>query len=117
MPAEELLQQITNYLKAEEQQYKISDTSFKITFDNKRQLNITTPEYDDEDEDNEEKKSEPEEPIYETTSAQVQLLTVEGQNKICVNFKRKSGSTIFFYDTVKKLKGDISLCNNTTLDE
>jgi hypothetical protein len=34
-----------------------------------------------------------------------------------VNFKRKSGSTIFFYDTVKKLKGDISLCNNTTLDE
>ena len=46
----------------------------------------------------------------------VKLLRV-GKNFICVDFSKKYGSAIYFYETVMKFKYDLSLCNNATQEE
>lgn len=38
------------------------------------------------------------------------------QEKFCVDFQRKAGSSILFYDNANKYIDLLELCNNTTLD-
>jgi hypothetical protein len=41
---------------------------------------------------------------------------VAEQDKYCVDFQRKAGSSILFYDNANKYIDLLELCNNTTLD-
>jgi hypothetical protein len=47
---------------------------------------------------------------------QVEILKVPDQEKYCVDFQRKAGSAILFYDNANKYIDLLELCNNTTLD-
>ena len=38
------------------------------------------------------------------------------QEKFCVDFQRKAGSAILFYDNANKYIDLLELCNNATLD-
>lgn len=82
----------------------MSNTTWKINFDVQKQINDTQ---DDEAEV---------EPIYERAKVQVEILKVPNQEKFCVDFKRKAGSAILFYDNANKYIDLLELCNNTTLD-
>ena len=48
--------------------------------------------------------------------AQIEILKVPNQNKYCVNFSRKAGCAMLFYDQVTKYLAELDLCNNATLD-
>lgn len=111
--APEVMTQITNYLTTLKQEFKISESSFKVTMTTKRQINAAAA-VAETDEGGEEAKQE--EPMYETCKVAIRLLKVN-DGKICVDFSRKSGSAIHFYDVIGSLKDDLHLCNNTTLDE
>ena len=39
-----------------------------------------------------------------------------GQEKYCVDFQRKAGSAILFYDYANKYIDLLEICNNTTLE-
>jgi len=45
----------------------------------------------------------------------VRFLQVPNTDKICVDLRRVGGSSMLFHDSVKKLKQELNLCNNTTL--
>jgi len=53
----------------------------------------------------------------DSCKAMVEILQVSEQDKYCVNFTRKGGSAMLFYDFVNKLLDKLELCNNATLDE
>lgn len=109
--ATEVISQITNYLETQDQKFKVSDNAFKVTYEVKRQINVASVV---DDEDMEEVKQE--EPIFETCKVGITLLKVDDK-KICIDFQRKNGSALHFYDTIGKLKDNLSLCNNTTFEE
>ena len=47
----------------------------------------------------------------------VEILKVREQEKFCVNFSRKAGSSVLFYDIANKFIDYLYPCNNTTLDD
>lgn len=96
-------------MNTEGKQFTISDTTWKVNFTDQRQINEA------EIVEGEESKSAPE-PVYEKTNIQVEISKVPGQDKYCVEFKRKAGSAILFYDCANKYIDMMELCNNTTLD-
>ena len=55
--------------------------------------------------------------MTERAQIQVEITKVPGQEKYCVDFQRKAGSAILFYDNANKYIDLLELCNNTTLDE
>ena len=54
--------------------------------------------------------------IKEQAQIQVEILKVPGQDKYCVDFQRKAGSAILFYDYANKYIDLLEICNNTTLE-
>jgi hypothetical protein len=98
-------------LDTQDKEFTVSDKTFKVTYKDKRQIN-SLPIVDDED--MEEVKQE--DPIYEICTVAIKLLKVD-DSKICVDFQRKDGSSLHFYEAIGKLKVDLSLFNNTTLAE
>ena len=48
---------------------------------------------------------------------QIQISKVDGQEKYCVEFERKAGSAILFYDNANLILEELSLLNNATLDD
>jgi len=67
---------------------------------------------------NEQIEGQPEvEPIFEMAKIQVEITKVPDQDKYCVDFQRKAGSAILFYDSANKYIDLMELCNNTTIDE
>jgi len=114
----ELMTQIINYLNSQNSQFKVSERSFKVTFESQRQINADqSVACDDDDAENEEEnKQEEAEPIYEKCQVAVRLLKVNDK-KICVDFQKKSGGSMLFYDAIAQMKHELSLCNNTTLDD
>lgn len=53
----------------------------------------------------------------EQATVQVEILKVPGKDIYCVDFKRKAGSAILFYDNANKYIDLLELCNNATLEE
>ena len=102
-----LFSTLTEKMTQQHQQYQVSDQTWKLTFEVQKQIN-------DMDEDQEESKQEA---IFERTQIQVEILKVPGQDKYCVDFQRKAGSTILFYDKAGEYMELLKLCNNATLDE
>jgi len=57
-------------------------------------------------------------PVFEHANIQFEILRVpDRQNLNFVQFKRKGGAAILFYDTVKLYKEHLHLFNNATLEE
>jgi len=54
--------------------------------------------------------------MYEQCNIQVEILKVKDQDKYCVEFQRKAGSAILFYDNANKYIDALELCNNTTYE-
>lgn len=103
-----LLEQLTQKLGEESQEYEMSDSTWKLTFDLKKKI------FDD---DEQAAAQQEQDSMLENAKVQVEILKVPGQDKYCVDFKRKAGSAILFYDSVNKYMDLLELCNNTTLDE
>jgi hypothetical protein len=113
---EDILAQLTEKMKEELQEFKISNTHWRLNFDVKKQIN-KQPGEDDEEEDEEENK-EDFVPIYEQAHIQFEILKVpDRQNIVYVQFKRKGGAAILFYDKSKKYLDLLHLFNNVTLEE
>lgn len=97
-----LLNQLTTKMNEQGQQFEMSDQTWKITFEVEKQIN----------------EGEQEELVRaEKSRVQVEILKVPNQEKYCVNFTRKAGSSILFYDNANKYIDLLELCNNATLDE
>jgi len=58
-------------------------------------------------------------PVVETAQIQFEILKVpeRSDNMLFVNFKRKAGAAILFYDTAKLYMDQLALFNNATLEE
>ena len=76
-------------------------------------MNFTEQNTQDEGEDNENSAHYMK---HGHAQAQVEILKVPNQNKYCVNFSRKAGCAMLFYDQVTKYLAELDLCNNATLD-
>lgn len=96
-PPEELFLQIKQRLDENNQDFAISNKTWKLTLTAKRE--IANPEG---------------ESFEEQASIQVEVLRVN-DNKFCVDFQRKGGSSILFYDYANKLKDAMELWNNETI--
>jgi len=89
------------------QEFEMSNQTWKINFNVRKQI------IDGENENEQEQT-----PLnQEVSMVSVQILKVPDQEKYCVNFTRKAGSSILFYDSANKYIDLLELCNNTTLDE
>lgn len=104
-----LFEELLKKLGREGQNFKVDDQTWKITFDCEK---ILPKEEVVEEEEHEEYVNIGK----ENCSMQVQISQVPGQNKHCVEFKRKAGSALLFYDNAKRIIEMMDLCNNTTHD-
>lgn len=102
-----LLTELTASMNTEGKEFTVSDATWKVNFSESKQINA---------EDDEEESKSDADAIFEKTNIQVEILKVAGQDKYCVDFKRKAGSAILFYSQVEKYKNAMQVCNNTTLD-
>lgn len=98
IPPEEILSKLTENLKIQNQGFKVSDTIWKVNFECKKQINQAPEEDADEEE-----KQEEFVPVIETAQVQFEILKVpeRSDQMLFVNFKRKAGAAILFYETVK----------------
>ena len=85
------------------QVFDISNNTWKVGFNVSKQINEPV-------------EGEEVEPVFEQAKIQVEILKVPGQDKYCVDFQRKAGSAILFYDNANKYIDLLELCNNATLD-
>ena len=53
----------------------------------------------------------------ESCKAYIEILHVVGQEKYCISFNRKAGSSMLFYDKANMYIAQLELFNNTTLDD
>lgn len=100
-----LFTQLTEKMTQQGQTFEMSNTTWKLNFEVSKQINDPTDGGQQEVE-----------PIYERAKLQVEILKVPDQEKYCVDFQRKAGSAILFYDNANKYIDLLELCNNTTLD-
>ena len=98
-----LLQTLTRNMQEQGQVFDISNNTWKVSFNVSKQINEPV-------------EGEEVEPIFEQAKIQVEILKVPGQDKYCVDFQRKAGSAILFYDNANKYIDLLELCNNATLD-
>lgn len=48
---------------------------------------------------------------------QIEIFKVKDQEKYCVDFQRKAGSAILFYDNANLVISELNMLNNTTAEE
>ena len=101
-----LLTQLTEKMTQQGQPFEMSNQSWKLTFNVKKQINDI----------NDGEAATDVVPIFEMAKLQVEILKVADQEKYCVDFQRKAGSAILFYDNANKYIDLLELCNNTTID-
>ena len=53
----------------------------------------------------------------ERCDMQIEIYKVKDQEKYCVDFQRKAGSAILFYDNANLVISELNMLNNTTLNE
>ena len=119
IPPEEILSKLTENLKIQSQAYKVSDTIWKVNFECKKQINQQPEDDDGAENEEEEEKQEDFVKVYETAQVQFEILRVpeRSDQMLYVNFKRKAGAAILFYETVKVYMDQLALYNNATLEE
>jgi len=98
-----LFTQLTEKMTQQGQTFEMSNTTWKLNFEVSKQINDIS-------------EGQEVEPIFERAKLQVEILKVPDQEKFCVDFQRKAGSAILFYDNANKYIDLLELCNNTTLD-
>ena len=82
-----MLAELISKLREENQAFEISNTNWKVTFNHQRQINVP--------EDGEEEVANP---VFEHVKIAVEITKVPDQDKYCVDFQRKAGSAILYYD-------------------
>lgn len=97
---EAILAQLTDTLSSEHIPYEISNKTWKLCY--------TKEKADDEVEAN---LKEQNIVIKEQAIVQIEMFDA-GNGRICVEFKRKQGSSMIFYDQFTKLMDELSHCNN-----
>lgn len=95
------MEQLTKKILENGQTFDISNKTWKLTLSVKKNL---------KDGDDDEQES-----MFEHCTMQVEILKVPGQDKYCVDFQRKAGSAILYYDNANKYIDLLELCNNTIL--
>ena len=98
--ADQVLKTIVEILDKNTVTYEISNKTWKISFNKTRNQN--------------ENVKEGELTITETAGIQIELLNA-GDNKICVEFKRKFGSSMIFYEWFNMLRDEIAIINNVAI--
>ena len=99
-----LMESLVQKMTEQGQQYEMSNQTWKVSFNLQKDINEAN-----------EAESAPQ--ILEQCKAQVEILKVPNQEKFCINFSRKAGSAMLFYDFANKYMDLLELCNNTTLDQ
>ena len=99
-----LMESLVQKMTEQGQQYEMSNQTWKVSFNLQKDIN-----------EGNEAESAPQ--MQEQCKAQVEILKVPNQDKFCLNFSRKAGSAMLFYDFANKYMDLLELCNNTTLDE
>ena len=98
-----LLQEITKNLKQNDIPFKISDKTYKVTFSKERKVGDDEPDAEKEN-------------TAITVSAHMQVKLLDaGKNIVCVQFTRKGGSAMMFYNSFNQLKDQLELCNNVSM--
>ena len=87
----------------------MSDSSWKLTFDLEKKI------FDEDDVAAADQQIDG--GFMEKAKVQVEICKVPDQEKYCVDFQRKAGSSVLFYDNVNKYMDLLELCNNTTMVE
>ena len=95
-----LLSQLISKVRENEQDFEISTKTWKLNMAVSKNLNKEAAEGSPS--------------WYERCNIQVEILKVKDQEKYCVEFQRKAGSAILFYDEASKYIDALELCNNTT---
>lgn len=85
----------------------MNDSSWKLTFELEKQI------FDEEE--TAAAAQQIDGGFKEKALVQVEILKVPDQEVYCVDFQRKAGSGILFYDNVNKYIDLLELCNNTTM--
>ena len=93
-----LLEQLTEKLSNQGQEFTMSEQTWKLNFEATKTI------------------GDAKDGIKEQAQIQVEILKVPGQDKYCVDFQRKAGSAILFYDHANKYIDLLEICNNTTLE-
>ena len=99
-----LLNNLVTKFKEQNQSYELSNNTWKVNFSVEKQIT-------------EDEKTEENAMLTERAQIQVKITKVPDQEKYCVDFQRKAGSAILFYDNANKYIDLLELCNNTTIDE
>ena len=55
-------------------------------------------------------------PVFEQAKIAVEITKVPNQDKYCVDFQRKAGSAILYYDQAMAYSTKLDICNNATLE-
>ena len=95
--ADQVLKQLVDVLVRQSVKYEISDKTWKINFT--------------KDRNNADKKKNEQMMVKESAGIQIDILDA-GDNKLCVEFKRKSGSAMIFYDVYNMILEEIAHVNN-----
>lgn len=90
------------------QTFQMSNQTWKLSFDLIKTIN--------EEEIKQAAAGSAPAPVYERAKLQVEIFKVPNQNKWCVDFQRKGGSAILFYDNAGQYLSALEMYNNTTLD-
>ena len=98
---EQILKELTDSLAQNSVAFEISDKTWKVTFTKTR-------------EEASEESKEGEQVIREQATIQIELLDA-GDGKVCVEFKRKQGSSMIFYDQFNMLRDEIGHFNNVVV--
>jgi len=91
----------------------VSDTHWRLNYSVKKQINVA-PEEVEEDED---ATASSFAPIYEQADVQFEILAVPNSDLLHVQFKRKRGAALLFYEKSKCYLNQLHLFNNATLEE
>lgn len=97
---EEIFKQLVDVLNEKNLKPKISDKVWKLNFEISKNI---------------EAGEEEKETFTERSNVQVELKDVGDSNTICVEFCRKEGSSMLFYDQYLILKDRLSLLNNVAI--
>lgn len=91
----------------------VSDTHWRLNYSVKKQINVAPEEV----EDDEDAAASSFAPIYEQADVQFEILAVPNSDLLHVQFKRKRGAALLFYEKSKCYLNQLHLFNNATLEE
>ena len=99
-----------------DQEYEVSDKNWRVNYTVRKQIN-SKPQSEEELEE-EVKEGDDFVPICEQSDIQFEILRVpDAENMFYVQFKRKRGAAMPFYESFKHYYDKLFLLHNATLEE